>query len=416
MRFLFIHQNFPGQFPHISRELAIRGHEVVAIGDMENLKQRGIPHPSIQRFAYEPPTKASAAMHPYLRSYEVYIRRGQAVVRIALELVKKGFRPDVVVSHPGWGEALFLKDVFPDASHIHYCEFFYHAEGADVGFDPEFPMSLDDRLRIRIKNSTQLTGLDYADAGLSPTSWQASLYPESFRSRIQVIHDGIDTNIVKPDANASVQINDKVLTVKDEVITFVARNLEPYRGFHIFMRMLPALLAERPAAQVLIVGGNEFSYGQPAPAGKSWRDFYFEPIRHLIDESRVHFLGKIPHPQYLKVLQISTVHVYLTYPFVLSWSMLEAMAAGCLVIGSATPPVQEVLRHEENGLLCDFFDVDAWVKCVTTALKSRKKLSPLRLAARKTIIDNYDLHSICLPQQIRLLTNSPDLSHPHRSL
>ncbi|HEY7986384.1 MAG TPA: glycosyltransferase [Methylophilaceae bacterium] len=406
MRFLFVHQNFPSQFRHISKDFAFRGHEVLAIGDMENFEQQGIPHSSIQRFGYEPPPKANAAMHHYLQSYEVYIRRGQAVVRIALELVKQGFHPDVVIAHPGWGEALFLKDVFPHARHIHYCEFFYRAEGADVDFDPEFPMSMDDRLRIRIKNSTQLTGLDYADAGLSPTVWQANLYPESFRPRIQIIHEGIDTNIVKPDANASVQIKDKVLTVKDEVITFVARNLEPYRGYHIFMRMLPALLSERPAAQVVIVGGDEFGYGKPAPEGKSWRDFYFEPIRHLIDESRVHFLGKLPHPQYLKVLQISTAHVYLTYPFVLSWSMLEAMAAGCLVIGSATPPVKEVLIHESNGLLCDFFDVDAWVKCIADALQRRDEMQPLRIAARNTIIEHYDLHTICLPRQLKMLTES----------
>lgn len=408
MRFLFIHQNFPGQFPHLSAALAAQGHDVVAIGDKESLKQRTVPHPEIKRFGYDTPKKASDTTHHYLRGYENNIRRGQSVVRVAMGLVKNGFRPDVVIAHPGWGEALFLKDVFPDARHIHYCEFFYHAEGADVGFDPEFPTTIDDQLRIRIKNSTQLIGLDYADAGLSPTQWQASLYPESFRSRIHVIHDGIDSNIVKPDAKASLQINDLVLTVKDEVITYVVRNLEPYRGFHIFMRMLPDLLAKRPSAHVLIIGGDDVAYGRPAPEGKTWRDHCFEPIRHLVDESRVHFLGKLPYEKYLKVLQISTVHVYLTYPFVLSWSMLEAMAAGCLVIGSATAPVQEVLLHEENGLLCDFFDVDGWVKCIADALKRRKKLSPLRLAARKTIVEHYDLHSICLPRQLKMLTEHTD--------
>ncbi len=404
MRILFVHQNFPGQFLHLSAALAAQGHEVVAIGENERLKHRRLPHPSIRLIGYDTPKTASQSTHHYLRAYEANIRRGQAIARVGMEVVKKGFQPDIVVAHPGWGEALFLKDVFSAAAHIHYCEFFYRAESADIDFDHEFPASFDDRLRIRIKNSTQMIGLDYADAGLSPTAWQASLYPEIFRSRIHVIHDGIDTTIVKPDATAAIQVGDTALTATDEVVTFVARNLEPYRGFHIFMRMLPGLLAERPLAHVLIVGGDDVSYGQSAPDGKSWRDFCFEPIRHLIDESRVHFLGKLPYAQYLKVLQVSTAHVYLTYPFVLSWSMMEAMAAGCLVIGSATPPVQEVLRHEENGLLCDFFDAGAWVRCIADALKRREELVPLRDAARKTILEQYDLQTICLPQHIQMLT------------
>jgi glycosyltransferase involved in cell wall biosynthesis len=404
MRFLFVHQNFPGQFPHVSKALADLGHEVTALGDAECLRHRNLPHPLIKRVGYKSPPEAGNDTHPYIRTYEAHIRRGQAVVRTALALKKQGFHPDVVVAHPGWGEALFLKDVFPDAYHIHYCEFFYRAEGADVGFDPEFPSSIDDRLRVRIKSSTQLIGLDYADAGLSPTQWQASLYPEGFRPRIEVIHDGIDTDVVKPDAAAIVKLDEVTLTAEDEVITFVARNLEPYRGFHVFMKMLPTLLAERPSAHVLIVGGNEVSYGKSAPDGKSWQDFCFEPIRQLVDDSRVHFLGKIPYPQYLKVLQISTAHVYLTYPFVLSWSMLEAMAAGCLVLGSDTAPVREVLRHEENGLVCNFFDVTAWVKCIADALERRDEYVPLRDAARRTIIDQYDLRSLCLPRQIALFT------------
>lgn len=404
MRILIVHQNFLGQFRHLAAELANSGHDVLAVADEAWLNRRPSPHPAIKRIGYKTPKGASKETHPYLRNFEANVRRGQEVARLCVGLIATGYKPDVVVAHPGWGENLFLKDFFPDAKHVQHCEFFYHAKGADVGFDPEFPDDLDLQLKMRISNSTQLVGLTYADTYWSPTHWQASLYPEVLRSCINVVHEGINTNLIHPDANASFQIGELCLTAKDEVVTYVARNLEPYRGFHIFMRMLPELLAVRPAVHVLIVGGDAKGYGtQPPPPWKTWREYYLEPISALIDHSRVHFLGQMPYAEYLKVLQISSAHVYLTYPFVLSWSMLEAMAAGCLVIGSATPPVQEVLQHEENGLLCDFFDVGNWVRVISDTLARRAELVPLREAARQTIVDRYDLQTVCLPQQLEVV-------------
>lgn len=404
MNFLFVHQNFPGQFPHLAAALAARPeHRVVALGEAPRLAQRSTPHPAVQRVGYKMPSAAGANAHHYLRGYEAHIRRGQVVARTALKLQREGFRPDTVIAHPGWGEALFLKDVFPNARHIHYCEFFYRSDGGDVGFDPLFPVSVDDRLRVRIKNSTQLVGLDYVDAGLSPTTWQASRYPAAYQPRIATIHDGIDTDLVRPDAEACLEFGGKRFTAEDEIVTYVARNLEPYRGFHIFMQALPQLLATRPNAQVLIVGGDEVSYGHAAPAGKSWREHCLAQYDEGLDLSRVHFLGKLPYRQYLKVLQVSSAHVYLTYPFVLSWSMLEAMAAGCLIVGSATAPVQEVIRHEQNGLLVDFFDVSGWAATVADALARRAELTPLRVAARQTILHHYDLAMHCLPKQLEFV-------------
>jgi glycosyltransferase involved in cell wall biosynthesis len=342
--------------------------------------------------------------HAYLRDFEAHVRRGQEVVRLALSLRDKArFQPDVVVSHPGWGESLFLRDVFPAARHIQYCEFYYHATGADVGFDPEFPASLNDQLRVRIKNSTQLQSVVAADAGLSPTEWQQGRYPAELRGKISVIHDGIDTAVARPDPGAFVELQGQRFAAGDEVVTYVARNLEPYRGFHVLMRSLEKLQAMRPRARVIVVGGDEVSYGR-APEGKeSWRQHYTRELEGRVDFSRVSFVGKVPYAEYLKILQVSAAHVYLTYPFVLSWSMLEAMAAGCVLVGSRTPPVEEVLEDGRNGLLFDFFDSAAIAERVADVLAHPAEYQRLRTQARQTVLDRYDLATVCLPRTLALL-------------
>ena len=403
--YLFVHQNFPGQFPHITRALAEQGHTVVAIGDAKRLHQRIKPHPRIQVFGYPEPRGAGAQTHHYLQGLEGHVRRGQAVFRLAQSLAKKGFRPDIVVAHPGWGEALFLKDVFPKARHIQYLEFFYRATGADVGFDPEFPGGVDSECKARIKNSTQLLSFEYADAGISPTQWQKSRYPADWQPRIAQIHDGIDTAKACPDAAASFTIKGSTqLTRADEVLTYVARNLEPYRGFHTFMRAVPGILEQRPAAKILVVGADGVSYGRTAPDNICYREHYLKEWGNAVDLSRVHFLGKLPYADYLSVLQISSVHLYLTYPFVLSWSMLEAMSAGCVVLGSDTAPVREVIRDGENGFLTDFFGADALAKRASELLNNRKEYAAIRHAARQTILENYDLQQHCLPRMLEFLT------------
>ncbi|WP_299158309.1 glycosyltransferase family 4 protein [Accumulibacter sp.] len=411
--YLFIHQNFPGQFPHIVRALAERGNEVVAVGEARPLQQRRQPHPKVRLIDYPSPKGAGANTHHYLRSLEAHVRRGQEILRVCQRLIAKGFQPDIVVTHPGWGEALFLREAFPRARIIHYLEFFYRAQGADVGFDPEFPDTLDDRCRVRVKNSTQLLSFEGADAGISPTAWQKSRYPADWQPRIAQCHDGIDTRLVCPDLTATIKLSAIVgaggtamiaLTPAEEVVTYVARNLEPYRGFHTFMRALPNILEQRPNARILIVGGDEVSYGRPPEGGGSFRERYSKEWGAGVNQSRVHFLGKLPYADYLRVLQISSLHVYLTYPFVLSWSMLEAMSAGCLVLGSATPPVMEVIREGENGFLADFFDAQQLARRVTELLAVRNDLTGIRHAARDTIRATYDLDDICLPQMLKLLS------------
>ena len=327
MHFLFVHQNFPGQFRHIAKALAQDDtHQVVAIGHFPELQGASALDPRIKLFGYKTPKASHAETHHYLRDFEGHIRRGQAVVRVAQALKKKGFYPDMIVAHPGWGEALFLHDIFPKARLILYCEYYYHSTGGDVGFDPEFPASLDDYARVRIKNSTQLLGISTCDAGISPTLWQKSRYPIEYQSKLTVIHEGIDTNLLRPDPTATITLNGHTFTQGDEVVTFVSRNLEPYLGFHTFLRALPALLTERPQAHVILVGGDDVSYGRRLPEGQSYRDKYCSELSEQVDWTCVHFVGKLPYGDYIKVLQISACHVYLTYPFVLSWSMLEAMS------------------------------------------------------------------------------------------
>jgi glycosyltransferase involved in cell wall biosynthesis len=257
----------------------------------------------------------------------------------------------VIYAHTGWGESLFLKEVWPQAKLLGYFEFYYHPQGADCGFDPEFSsVFLQDAMRIRAKNASQLLALEQADLGVSPTQWQWSTFPSVYQDRISVIHDGIDTVRVRPDAAVKMQFarDNLTLTVRDEVITFVSRNLEPCRGYHRFVRSLPEIMVRRPKAHVLIVGGDGVSYSAPPAEGLSYRQIFLEEVKEQVDWNRVHFLGKIPYADFLCVLQLSSVHVYLTYPFVLSWSMLEAMAAQALVVGSATAPVTEVIRHGDS--------------------------------------------------------------------
>ena len=400
MKFLFVHQNFPGQYLHLARHLgATPGHEVVFITQRKDANL-----PGVRKLVYKPHRPITPNVHHYIRDTESSVINAQEVARIALDLKKSGFVPDVMAGHNGWGEIWYLKDVFPQTPLLGYFEFFYRLRGADVGFDPSEKDLFDTAPRIRTKNLGNLLALESADMGQCPTQWQRSLYPERYHARLKVIHEGIDTRTVVPDAKAKLELPSGIkLAVGDEVVTYVARNLEPHRGFPSFMRSLPAILASRPKAQVLIVGGDEVSYGAPLPKGKTFRQALLEELGDSLDLARVHFLGKVPYPTFLKVLQISSAHVYLTYPFVLSWSMLEAMAAGCLVIASRTAPVLEVIRDGENGVLVDFFSASEIAARVIAALKDPRAFTTLREHARRTVVESYDLHSICLPKHLRLV-------------
>jgi glycosyltransferase involved in cell wall biosynthesis len=365
--------------------------------------------PGVRIRRYRPKRNPAPHIHPYLRGLEAGVLNAQAVVRAALALKQSGFTPDVMLGHNGWGEIWYLKEVFPHTPLIGYFEFFYHLHGADVGFDPAQMPDFDTGPRLRTKNLGNLLGLEACDLGQCPTRWQYSRYPERYRPMLRIVHDGIDTERVRPDPAASFTVPAKhagtpvELQTGDEIVTYVARNLEPYRGFPSFMRSLPAIQTARPKANVLIVGGDETSYGVMPADGRTYRRQLLDELGDALDPSRAHFLGKVPYAVYLKMLQVSAVHVYLSYPFVLSWSMLEAMAAECLVIGSRTAPVEEVIRDGENGLLVDFFEPDEIAQKVIAALEAPGDFAALRKNARQSVIEAYDLKSLCLPGQLRLI-------------
>ena len=396
MKVLFVHQNCPGQFKHLAPKLASDGHEVVFI------TQKGKPTPpGVKKIEYEAHRKVTPKIHPYLVGTEAAVLNGQAVARVGFALREKGYKPDVMIGNPGWGETLYLKDVWPDVPLISLCEFYYNGSGSDVGFDPEFSTGPDAKLRARTRSAQHLLAIEAADLAYCPTHWQRAQFPSVYQDKIKVIHDGINTDLITPNAAAQFALpNGQTLTRNDEVLTYVSRNLEPYRGFHSFMRALPAVLKARPNAQVVIVGGDEVSYGSRPKDGGSWREFMCEEVGALPE--RVHFTGRIPYAQYLALLQVSSVHVYLTYPFVLSWSMLEAMAAGAFVVGSDTPPVAEVIEDGMNGWLVDFFDTDNIASRVATALATRADHDTLRAQARQTVIERYDLKA-CLNEQRALI-------------
>ena len=403
MNILFIHQNFPGQFKFLAPALVQQGHAVVA---MTMQKTEVKQWQGVKLETYSASRGSTPNVHPWVSDFETKIIRAEACFRSALEMKTKGYTPDLIIAHPGWGESLFLKDVWPNARLGIYCEFYYHPDEADVGFDPEFPSKdVGDVCRLRLKNLNNLLHFDVVDSGISPTHWQASTFPEPFRSKITVVHDGIDTGAVAPNLNVSLTLNGDIkLTRADEVITFVNRNLEPYRGYHIFMRALPELLKRRPQARVLIVGGDDVSYGARPEEGKKWKDIFAAEVRPQIsdtDWARVHFLGHIQYQHFIPLLQLSTVHVYLTYPFVLSWSLLEAMSVGCAIVASDTQPLREAIAHNDSGRLVNFFDVAGLVNEVCALLDDPTARAKLGANARAFAQDNYDLKTVCLPKQLQ---------------
>ena len=382
MRFLFVHQNFPGQFLHIVRHLVAAGqHEIVFITENNDNNINGV-----RKVPYVKPQPAAAEAHIAARELDGAVRRADAVGRTAANLKLLGYEPDIVIGHHGWGEMLNLHDVWPTVPMLGYMEFYYQSIGIDVGFDPEFPTGTDDFPRIRAKNAINHIALNLDGEGQSPTAWQISTYPEWARKRINLIWEGVNLDVCKPNPavrRAPLTIGGMTIEPSDKLVTYVSRDLEPYRGFPLMMRAIPHLLRYRNNIKIVMVGGDGVSYGNAPAQGGTWREVMLREIGGGIDLSRVVFPGRIPYETYLPLLQRSDAHIYLTYPFVASWSLREALAIGCAIVGSDSQPVREFITHGENGLLASFFDPQRLANAALELIENTDLSRRLRHNARR---------------------------------
>jgi glycosyltransferase involved in cell wall biosynthesis len=382
---LFVHNNFPGQFRDLAQTLLNRGVRCAAIGQEYAPGIEGMP---IGRYSLE--RGSTPGLFPLAVRPEADLIRASGALRIAKAMKDKGLDPAVIVGHPGWGETIFLDEVWPRAKRLSFAEFSYQGRGLDVGFDEEFfKLTEQAVLMAKAKNAAMTMAYAEADVIVAPTEFQASTLPAVFRPRIRIIHEGVDVEAIRPEpAQPFALPGGRMIMPGAPVITYVNNHLEPMRGLHIFARALPRLMAEVPDAQVLVFGWeNPRPYGGQPPEGRNWREVVFEALE--VDPGRLHFLGRTPHAQMLAAMQISTAHIYYTYPFVLSWSLVEAMASGCYIIGSDTPPLHDAITDGVSGKLLPFFDVDALSEAMIAACRDPQASAPLRAAARETAVARF---------------------------
>lgn len=407
MRALFLHPNFPAQYRHIITALGADPNNQVVFGTKNERPEWKIP--GVRKALFKPTRDPSSETHQYVRSLESAVLYGQAVYRVAEQLKSKGFVPDIICGHSGWGPTLFVKEAFPDTPLLCYFEWFYHARGSDADFDPAEPLTVDDMARIRVKNTPILVDLYTCDWGLSPTHWQRSQFPSEFQPKLSVIHDGVDTHYFKPNPGAKLVLPELDLSHVEELVTYVARGMEPYRGFPEFIEAVAYIQERRPNCHVVVVGSERVCYGKSLPNGESYKAHMLKKVP--LDMSRIHFVGALPYGQYLKVIQASDAHIYLTRPFVLSWSMIESMSTGCLIVGSDTPPVREVIKDGYNGLLVDFFSPKQIADRVDEVLDHPDRMAEIRQRARETVVERYNLSDL-LSQQLKLITEVANRSFP----
>lgn len=395
MNILFIHRSFPGQFKYLAAALTLDpNNKVVFITEDEQNHIQGV-----NKILYK--SEVNNKQNKYLKVYDFAVSQALSVAKKAQELKDQGFIPDIIYGFLGWGCSMFIKEVFPDVPLLCYCEWYLNPEGAKLGFGGE-ALGLEDRMKLRCDNSHPLMTLSLCDGAIAPTQWQKNQFPKEFQDKIKVVHDGFDTGIFVPNEEAKFIVKDKnlELTTKDEIITYGTRGFEPCRGFPQFMEAVEVLLKKRPKAHFLIAGDDNVYYSERKE--KTYKTLMLEKLN--LDMSRVHFVGTLPLKEYIKFLQVSSVHIYLTYPFVLSWSVFEAMSSGCCLVASNTAPVLDVVKDNYNGLLTDFFDVNQLAEKIEYALDNKEKMAAIRENARKTVVNEYDL-TMSLYQHIQMIQN-----------
>ena len=389
LRVLFVHPSFPGQFGHIARYLADEaGWECTFASTAE-------PHEGercIRKIRYRPDEKVAKSKHFLTQDFQDEVSHA-AGLHEALKSVGASVRPDLIVGYTGSGSGLFLRELFPETPIIGYVEYFFHPHGSAIDFRPDFPPDERAVLRHVLRNAGLMLQLEDCTAGYTPTRFQHGLLPEPYRSKVRVIHDGIETafwkRITRPSGSGD----------RQRIVTYAARGLEAMRGFDLFMRVARRIQEEYPNVAFLVAGSDVVQYGSDE-AHISEDTFKEHVLAHDdFDLERFRFLGWIPRGDLLQILNLSDLHIYLTVPFVLSWSLLNAMSCGCTILASDTEPVREVIRPGENGLLRDFFDVEGLAEAAVRVLEDPEAHRALGSAARQTVLDRYSL-DVVMPEML----------------
>jgi glycosyltransferase involved in cell wall biosynthesis len=398
VKVLFLHPKFPGQFWRLAAQLARdAGNEITFITEQQEDRIAGV-----EKLVYELPATGTSP-HPFLGKAELSVLHSYAAAEAANALKRRGYVPDVVYGYAGaWSNALFARDVFPDTPLLGYFEWFVESRGGEYNFDPAYMLNSDQEYAVRCSNMANWVLLHACSRGVSPTEWQRSRFPREFQRKIEVIFDGVDTEYYKPDAAAvfTVPATGASFSTADEVVTYATRGMEPMRGFHKFMEAAALIQQRRPRCHIVVAGSDGAWYSKGAEGNRSHKDVVLE--RLPFDRDRLHFTGWLDRDRYRQLLRVSTAHVYLTRPYVLSWSAMEALATGCLVVGSDTPPVTEMIRHGDTGLLADFFSPEDIAAKVCGALANREDMRAVRANARALICERYSL-PVVLPRQAALL-------------
>lgn len=395
MRILFIHSNFPAQFGQLGDWLANKGWDVTFATARKDIPKGG----RIRIVQFESHRHVTDGIHNYVAGLEKAVIAGQGFVRTAVQLRNEGYAPDIIVAHSGWGVGMFAKDVWPDAKFVPYFEWYYRSPAIDrTPHDPAKRDPLDQSAFTRVRNTPFYLDFSAADAALAPTKFQASQFPEELRKRLTVMHDGIDTRLHQPAERDTALMEELGIPDDAEIISWVTRGMEPARGFPEMMKAVAELQKARPKLHIIIVGEDRVAYGSKV-AVASWKDKMLAELD--LDETRMHFTGLVPRPKMIRILQTGDLHLYLTAPFVLSWSMLDAMACGCQMVASDVEPVREFLKDGTTGRLADTYDHDALVGQVTAALDDPKTAKTLRTKARKLIVDKYDAQTKIFPAKMK---------------
>ncbi|EEE35127.1 rb148 [Rhodobacteraceae bacterium KLH11] len=401
MKLLFVHQNMPGQYRELVQWLAAQGsHQLVFLTQRNPAPQFA----GVTTVVYHPHHRPDAYAYGLSKVWEEATGVGFGVAMAARRLEQEqGFRPDLVLGHTGWGELLFLKQIWPDVPILGFFEYFYNLTGGLVGFDPEEPISDHTPFLLQARNAVPYASINTVDLGRVATQWQRDQFPGSFQSKLYTCHDGIRTDLLGPDPAVRIPLERLGRTVsrEDEVFTYMARNMERARGFHIFMRALPKILRERPKARVIVIGGSDTSYGRKSGHAGGFRAELEAEVGHLIDWDRVHFVGTVPYDTFCQIVQLSRCHIALTMPFVMSWSLLEAMAMQTIVVSSDVASVREAITHGENGLLVDFFNPAALADQVIDVLTNPGTYTHIGPKARASVVERFDFLSRCLPEHVR---------------